>query len=98
MRNFPKWINTAEDVSNCLADYPEETKAFLQGLLDNRFIWQSAVLPQGDAGVNDETHMVVQQPDQNGATQNVQLTLIEDPNARLFKLGLSVAGAQEMIG
>jgi hypothetical protein len=97
MRNFPKWINTAEDVNNCLAEYPVETKAFLQGLLDNRFMWQSAVLPQGDAGVNDQTHMVVQQPGQDGAIQNIQLTQAEDPNARLFQLGLTVTSAQAMI-
>lgn len=39
MRGFPKWFNVKQDVLNALAEYPEETKAFLQKCLDERFSW-----------------------------------------------------------
>lgn len=39
MRGFPKWFNVKQDVLNALAEYPEETKAFLQRCLDERFSW-----------------------------------------------------------
>ena len=34
MRGFPKYLNTKQDYLNCLTDYPKETKAALQELLE----------------------------------------------------------------
>jgi hypothetical protein len=39
MKGFPEYFNIKQDVFNTLTEYPIETKAYLQKLLDERFNW-----------------------------------------------------------
>jgi hypothetical protein len=99
MRGFPKRFNTRQDVLNALADYPEQTREQLQRMLDNRFNWFiTAALATGEAGVEDDTHRVREDTDDEGVViDRYQEEYREDPNAQLFRLGLTVTEAEQMV-
>lgn len=89
MRGLPKFFNTKQDYFNCLVEFKEETKKELKKLLDSRFSWfDTKVLEDATTGLNDETHRVI---------DNMQQELKEDPNARIFQLGFTVAEIEELI-
>jgi len=93
MEKFPKTLNTKQDVLNVLQLYPAETKAYLQRCVDDRWTWRSTgSLAQGAAGVQDETHKVVAVD--SGFEQYERF---EDVNCELFRLGFTVAEAEEII-
>ena len=93
MQGFPKFLNTKQDYTNCLKDYPTETKAALQDLINGRYIWSiTKVLADSDSGTTDDTHKVITN---NG--EKFQYEYIEDSNARLFKLGFTVKEAEGLI-
>nr|DAX39339.1 MAG TPA: hypothetical protein [Caudoviricetes sp.] len=92
MRGFPKHLNSKQDYLNCLQDYPAETKAALKQLLNNRFMWfDTAILDESQEGITDETHRVIESDD-----VKIQQELKEDSNARLFRLGFTVAEVEEL--
>lgn len=91
MRGFPKYLNTKQDYLNCMTDYPAETKAALQELLNNRFIWQTTAIIE-DEGLTDDTHRVVDYGD-----EKEQQELIEDDTATIFRLGFTVKEVEEML-
>jgi hypothetical protein len=91
MRGFPKHLNSKQDFQNCLAEYPEETKAEIKRLLENRFIWQDVAIVD-DEECCDDTHRVVETDD-----EKIQQELVEDKNAELFRLGFTVEEAEELI-
>lgn len=93
MRGFPKHLNTKQDYLNCLGEFPDETKAELQRLLDNRFVWtDTAVLADGETGVTDDTHRVIKADD-----GDIQQELKEDTCSELIRLGFTVAEIEEML-
>lgn len=93
MRGFPKHLNTKQDYLNCLEEFPSETKAELQRLLDNRFIWtDTAVLAATETGVTDDTHRVIKTED-----GDIQQELKEDNCSELIRLGFTVAEIEEML-
>ena len=92
MRGLPKFFNTKQDFLNCLAMFPEETKAELQKLLDYRFSWFDVAILEKDPtelGVNERIIEV----------DNEKMLQIEkeDPNARIFQLGFTVAEVEELL-
>lgn len=91
MRGFPKYLNTKQDYLNCMTDYPTETKAALQELLNNRFIWQTTAIIE-DEGLTDDTHRVV-----DYGEGKEQQELIEDDTATIFRLGFTVKEVEEML-
>ena len=91
MRGFQKYLNTKQDYQNCLTDFPEETKAELQRLLDTRFVWQDVAIIE-DEGITDDTHRVVGTED-----EKIQQVLVEDTNAEIFRLGFTVAEVEELL-
>ena len=95
MRGFPKNFGTKTDVYNSLAEFPKETKKEVQRLLDTRFVWvNGAVLdPAVDVGVVDDNHKIVDGED----GERIQYEKIEDINAELFRIGLTVEEAEEII-
>lgn len=100
MKGFPKYLNTRQDVINVIADYPDQTRAFLQRCLDERFGWITVrKLEPGEIGVTDETHRTTEIKDD--ITQEVmeryQEEYKEDPNCKLFRLGLTVEEAQNLV-
>lgn len=93
MRGFPKTISTKKDIQNLLPLYPEETREYLQKLLDTRFIWRSTgAIAEGTAGVQDATHRVMRT--ENGLEQ---FELVEDENAKIFRLEFTVSEVEEML-
>lgn len=105
MRGFPKYtdIATKFDVENVKGLFPKETKAFLESLRDDRFIWVDNGPVTKDEGVTDETHKVVEvqtNPTESGEepTKELhQLTLIEDVNARVFRMGYTLNEINDLI-
>lgn len=93
MRRFPKTISTKTDVQNLFQLYPDETRKYLQKLLDTRLIWRSTgAIAEGAAGVQDTTHSVMRT--ESGLEQ---FELVEDENAKIFRMGFSVAEVEEML-
>ena len=91
MRGFPKFFNTKQDVLNALALFPEETKAYIQTLLDTRKLWVQVeyVAP----GVNDETHYV--RTDEAGNVY--QMEYRDDPNGDIPRLGFTVEELEAIV-
>jgi len=99
MNGFPKTINTKQDITNLMADYPEQTKAYLQNILDNKDQWlMTSKLEDGDAGITDATHKVEEVTDQDDVvTESYQYELMEDTNGELYRLGYANAGEVEAL-
>ena len=99
MKGFPKHINTKQDVLQCMTKWPEQTKDFIQRMLDNRYSWMVDLkLGDNEAGVNDETHRVVEitNEETGNIEERYQHIWKEDPNCKLFRLGLTVEEAEEI--
>ncbi len=93
MRGFPKTISTKNDIQNLLQLFPNETREYLQKLLDARFVWRSTgAITEGAAGVQNATHRVMR--NESGLEQ---FELVEDQNAKIFRVGFSVAEVEEML-
>lgn len=94
MKGFPKYINTKADLENLIEDYPQETKDYVQTLIDTKDNWFPIELI-GD-GLEDDTHKIYVDPE---TKEKTQYELREDPNGPLFRLGFStIKEAQEFIG
>jgi hypothetical protein len=100
MKGFPRYINTKQDVLNLIEEYPEQTKSFLQSLVDSKMAWvPTGTLAEGDAGTTDSTHKVDESTDGNDVViERIQCELVEDTNGPIFRLGFaSVAEAEALI-
>ena len=99
MKGFPKTFNTKKDVEFCLKEWPAQTKAFLQRILNNRYEWLiDHKLDSSEEGIEDETHKVSKIYDENGnVVERYQMVWEEDPNARLFRLGFTVNEVQNLL-
>ena len=99
MRGIAKWFNTEEDIINCMAVDADATKERLRELLDGRFAWFPAkVLSKSAAGLEDDTHKLVTMRAQDGGTEERwQYELREDPNAWIFRIGLTVEKINELV-
>lgn len=99
MQGYPKHLNSRQDVLNLLAmpEHAERTRSDLARLLDSRFAWVAvSELPEGKAGLEDDTHKVVAE-EGDGRTIRIQMALVEDPRAQIFRIGLTVDEAEAMI-
>lgn len=102
MRGFPKYtdIATKYDVENLKDIFPNETKKFLESLKNDRFIWVSTgALTSKELGVTDATHRVIECANQDNpeVTDYYQQELIEDTNARIFRMGYTVEQVETLI-
>lgn len=93
MRGFPRTITTKNDIQNLLQLYPDETREVLRQLLDTRFVWRSTgAITEGAAGIQDAVRRVMRT--ESGLEQ---FELVEDENAKIFRMGFSVAEVEEML-
>ena len=98
MQGFPKWFNTRQDVENCLGIYPEQMKGKIREWLKNRFVWvTSGEIASRAAGIEGDTHRIIEEAPVPGRIVYLQQELQEDPGAHLFRVGLTVAEAEGMI-
>jgi len=95
MKGFPRTINTKQDVLNLIEEYPEQTKSFLQSLVNTRMAWHpTGKLADGDDGKTDSTHKVDEVTDENDVvTERTQCELVEDTGGGFA----SVAEAEALI-
>jgi len=91
MRGFPKHFNTKTDVLNALAIFPEETKAYIQIILDTRKLWIQTEYTA--PGVEDETHYV--RTDEAGNVY--QMEYRDDPNGDIPRLGFTVEELEAIV-
>ena len=99
MNGFPKTISNKNDIDNLMGEYPEETKAYLHTVLDNKDQWlMTSKLAEGDVGITDDTHKVEELKDEDDVvTERYQYELMEDPNGELYRLGYASAGEVEAL-
>ena len=99
MNGYPKHINSKEDILNLKADYPIETKKFLEGLIEASKDWIVVKeLEDSEVGIEDNTHKVVENKTDDVVTSRYQFEHKEDSNAYLFKLGFtSLQEVKDMI-
>lgn len=103
MRDFPKYLNSRGDYEYIRSNFPaEQWRPKWRELLDGRFAWRDvATLADGDAGVEDETHRVmdrVESPTLDAASIRIQQEFVEDENAAIFRLGFTVADVETALG
>ena len=99
MKGFPKTINNKQDITNLMAEYTTEAKAYLQTVLDNKDQWlMTSKLEADDAGTTDTTHKVEEITDENDVvTERYQYEFMEDINGELYRLGYANAGEVEAL-
>ena len=103
MKGFPRTINTKQDVLNLIEEYPEQTKSFLQSLVDSKMEWlPTGKLAEGDSGTTDSTHKVDESTYENDendvVTEHTQCELVEYTGGPIFRMGFaSVAEAESLI-
>lgn len=101
MRGFPKYtdISTKYDVENLKSTFPKETKAFLESLMNDRFIWvTTGELTNQESGITDDTHRVIEVKDnETEAIGYAQQELVEDKNARIFRMGYTLEDVEILI-
>ncbi len=102
MRGYPNHLNSKQDYLNMLELDREETVARLQRLRDDRFTWfQVGKLEEGDDGVTDDTHRVMEATESveggDDVTVRYQYELREDQHSHFFLLGFTVDEANAII-
>ena len=99
MKGFPRNINNKQDITNLMAEYTTEAKAYLQTVLDNKDQWlMTSKLEADDAGTTDTTHKVEELTDENDVvTERYQYEFMEDINGELYRLGYANAGEVEAL-
>jgi hypothetical protein len=89
------------DVENLKQDYPQELAAWLQDIYDYKDCWlMTSKLEEGDDGITDDTHKVVETTDQESGDvkERYQYEFVEDPNWYAFRLGFTTSDeVKEMI-
>ena len=99
MYGYPKHINSKEDVFNILREFPSDPRniTFLRSLISDRFEWFN-LGEITSAGITDETHKVVIDKDMiTGGEKKYQYQLLENPAAKIFRLGFPVEEIESLI-
>lgn len=99
MIGYPKHLNTREDYLYVKENFPrEQWEGDFQALLDSYKDWFFAgTLESAEAGVNDDTHMVVDEVHEDGTTSWSQYELKENPAAKIFRLGFTVEEVEGLL-
>ena len=100
MKGEPKHWNTKKDVMIALDGWPVRTKKYLQTFLDNVEKWMiDHKLSHDEEGIEDETHKVreIKDEETGEVAERYQLVWKQDPNCKLFRVGLTVDEAKEIV-
>jgi hypothetical protein len=100
MRGYPKSIKTRHDLDVALQLDSQRVRPAVQAMLNERKQWCiTGQVSLSEGGVNDATHKVVEVTDDDGAvTGKYQYELQDVPSAALFRVGLTVQEAQDIVG
>lgn len=100
MKGYPKNLNTKEDYLYAAQNFPKEMwgKDF-QNLLSSESDWMYAgELPNKAAGVEDIYHRIEENTDpQTGAISYTQYEWKSNPDAKIYRLGFTIAEVQNII-
>lgn len=89
MQGSPKHLNSASDYEYVRQNY-DNWKTYWQALYDERLIWQSVgTIPEGESGIEDDSHKVIESEDEQGRPTKIQMELAEDENARYSRPPIS---------
>lgn len=100
MRGYLKSIKTRKDLDVAMQLDSQRAKQAVQAMLDERKQWGiTGQLAPSESGVTDATHKVVDVTDDDGTvTGKYQYELQDDPASALFRIGLTVQEAQDIVG
>ena len=92
MIGYPSTLNDRADYEYVRANFPKsEWQKDFQNLLDTVYEWfNMGKLADGDEGVTDETHKVVEGGREEEKSERYQFEYKENPDARIFRLGYTV--------
>jgi len=102
MKGFPRIINSKQDVLYLKDEYPQRIKEYLQILVDTNMEWlKTGILEDGDAGITDSTHKVVEvhdEDDKDKVRHRRQYEFAENPKGPIFRMGFdSVKEVEDII-
>lgn len=101
MKGLPKTLNDKHDYLYAKDNFPEDYwRPEFQHLLDSRFCWYFVEnLSRADSGITDDTHKVVENHStgEQEETTYAQYELRENPNAKIFRIGFTVAEVEEIL-
>ena len=97
MRNFPKHINTKQDIMNLLKTHPEKIKAYLQNCIDGyrNFVPVSSHENEAEC-IEDEMHDYVA-TEEEGVAKYIQREYKVVPGNSLDRLGITPEEATSLI-
>jgi len=98
MRGYPRCLATKSDYDAVKELYPEKYQAELQTLYSGKSIWtKTGDVAKEAAGVTDATHKVIPIIDAGTLSAKVQLTLVDDPNCKLLRIGYTVKDVEDLL-
>lgn len=91
MNGYPKNLNSKSDYLYVMQNFPKEQwERGVKDLLESESDWFfDHELAEGEAGVTDATHKVVENQDTSGKTTRSQFVWKSNPDAKMYKLGFT---------
>lgn len=101
MRGYPKHLNTRADYEYVRRNFDRSfwEKDFLNLLNTTHEWYKTGVLLPEDIGIEDETHQVVKDLNDDGTETGIsyQLELKLNPKARIFQLGYTIEEVENIL-
>lgn len=104
MKGYPKHLNTREDYEYVRANFPKEKwlPSFEALLQDTENWFFESNLANKAAGIEDATHKIVESTTtpaegEEAVTTYAQYVLKTDTNAKIFRIGYTVAEVEAII-
>ena len=100
MIGYPSTLNDRADYEYVRENFQKpEWKQDFQDLIDTVYEWFNiGKLKDGEEGITDEVHKVVIDEREGAGTVRHQYEYKENPNAKIFRLGYTVAEVKEILG
>lgn len=97
MKNFPKYINTKQDILNLLHLFPREAKVYLKNCISGYKNWVPICeYNEKEECKEDSTHDFIEQ-EQDGKVKYIQREFKVVPGNDLDRLGISLEEAERLI-
>lgn len=97
MIGFPKTLSTKEDFYNLKDMYLKEVKKVLKNLMDDRFIWIEDREVEANQPHVDNDKIKVIRTRKDDKEIYMQMKLVEDTNSEFYRLGWTIAEANEFL-
>ena len=101
MRGEPKHLNSKFDYEYLKENYPEDIwRPAFQRLYDDRMReFNAGVLADGDSGIVDDTHSVIESKDMTSdAVIRYQYEMAVNPDAHMFRIGYTEEEILTLLG